>query len=145
MTKKIIHIAADHGGFELKVKLINYLKTSDYIIDDLGTYSVDSVDYPEFGFKAAEAVLKDGCPAIIICGTGIGISIAANRKTGIRAALCNSTEYAKLAREHNNANILALGGRFTDEKTAIAITEVFLNTDFIGGRHQRRTDMLDQI
>jgi ribose 5-phosphate isomerase B len=145
MAKELIHIASDHGGFELKKKLIGHLKNSGYEIDDLGTETEESVDYPEFGSKAADAVLKDGRPGIIICGTGIGISIAANRKKGIRAALCHSVEYARLAREHNDANILALGGRFTDEETAFEITDVFLNTDFLGGRHQRRTDMLDKI
>ena len=142
---KLIHIGSDHGGFALKSGLSATLEHMGYEIDDLGTYSEDSVDYPVFGKKVAEAVLKDGNFGIIICGTGIGISIAANRIKGIRAALCNSIDYAKLSREHNDANILALGGRFTDIKTAEEITRVFLGTGFQGGRHQKRIDLLDKI
>jgi len=145
MKCKLIHIASDHGGYTLKCELMNRLKEKDYGIDDLGTYSEESVDYPDFGRKAAEAVLADGNPGIIICGTGIGISITANRIKGVRAALCHCTEYAELARKHNNANILALGGRFTDPETAEKIAEVFLNTEFEGGRHQKRIDLIDKI
>ncbi|HAQ61102.1 TPA: ribose 5-phosphate isomerase B [Candidatus Delongbacteria bacterium] len=142
---KIIHIGSDHGGFDLKGKLSAALTVKGYTVNDLGTFSEDSVDYPVFGKKVAEAVLKDGSFGIIICGTGIGISIAANRFKGIRAALCHCSEYAKLAREHNDANILALGGRFMDFKTAEEITDVFLKTEFLGGRHKRRVDLLDNI
>ena len=144
MIEKLIHIASDHGGFTLKSELIGLLKKKGYMTDDLGTYSEDSVDYPDFGRKAAEAVLSDGNPGIIICGTGIGISIAANRVKGIRAALCHCPEYAELARKHNDANILALGGRFVDPDTAEKIAEVFLNTEFESGRHQRRIDLIDK-
>jgi len=144
MNSKLIHIASDHGGYALKSELIGLLKKKGYMIDDLGTYSEDSVDYPDLGKKAAEAVLADGNFGIIICGTGIGISIAANRVKGIRAALCHCPEYAELARKHNNANILALGGRFLDADTAEKIAEVFLNTGFEGGRHQRRIDLIDK-
>ncbi|MDY0016300.1 MAG: ribose 5-phosphate isomerase B [Candidatus Delongbacteria bacterium] len=144
MNSKLIHIASDHGGFALKSEMIGLLKKKGYMIDDLGTYSEDSVDYPDLGKKAAEAVLADGNFGIIICGTGIGISIAANRVKGIRAALCHCPEYAELARKHNDANILALGGRFTDADTAEKIAEVFLNTGFEGGRHQRRIDLIDK-
>ena len=144
MIEKLIHIASDHGGFTLKSELIGLLKKKGYMTDDLGTYSEDSVDYPDFGRKAAEAVLADGNPGIIICGTGIGISIAANRVKGIRAALCHCPEYAELARKHNDANILALGGRFVDPDTAERIIDTFLNTGFEGGRHQRRIDLIDK-
>ncbi|MDD3045384.1 MAG: ribose 5-phosphate isomerase B [Candidatus Delongbacteria bacterium] len=144
MNSKLIHIASDHGGFALKSEMIGLLKKKGYMIDDLGTYSEDSVDYPDLGKKAAEAVLADGNFGIIICGTGIGISIAANRVKGIRAALCHCPEYAELARKHNDANILALGGRFLDADTAEKIAEVFLNTGFEGGRHQRRIDLIDK-
>ena len=144
MIEKLIHIASDHGGFALKSELIGLLKKKGYMTDDLGTYSEDSVDYPDFGRKAAEAVLADGNPGIIICGTGIGISIAANRVKGIRAALCHCPEYAELARKHNDANILALGGRFVDPDTAERIIDTFLNTGFEGGRHQRRIDLIDK-
>lgn len=144
MNSKLIHIASDHGGFALKSEMIGLLKKKGYMIDDLGTYSEESVDYPDLGKKAAEAVLADGNFGIIICGTGIGISIAANRVKGIRAALCHCPEYAELARKHNDANILALGGRFLDADTAEKIAEVFLNTGFEGGRHQRRIDLIDK-
>jgi len=145
MSSQIIHIGSDHGGFKLKTSLIGFLINKGYQIDDLGTFSEDSVDYPEFGRKVADAVLTDGNSGIIICGTGIGISIAANRIRGIRAALCHSVEYARLARQHNNANILALGGRFTEERKAEEITEAFLTTEFEGGRHQKRVDLIDKF
>lgn len=138
-----IHMACDHGGFALKEHLKSFLSENDIAVDDLGAYSEDSVNYPDYGKKAAEAVLNDGDPAIIICGTGIGISIAANRYRGIRAALCHCAEYAKLARQHNNANILALGGRFLNEKEAEKIVTAFLDTDFEGGRHKNRIDLID--
>lgn len=142
---RMIHIGSDHGGFELKNKLSAALVKKGWKVDDLGTFSEESVDYPEYGEKVARAVLKDGNFGIIICGTGIGISIAANRFKGIRTALCHCPEYAKLAREHNDANILALGGRFIDFKTAEEITDIFLSTEFLGGRHKRRVDLLDNI
>jgi ribose 5-phosphate isomerase B len=145
MEQKRIHIASDHGGYRLKEFLKIYLIEIGYEADDLGTYSEESVDYPLFGQKAAEAVLKDGEPAIIICGTGIGISISANRFKGIRAALCHSAEYARLSRQHNNSNILALGGRFIGFEAAKDIVKVFLDTEFEGGRHQNRIDLIDKI
>ncbi len=145
MKNRIIHIGSDHGGFELKELLVSYLQKKGYSVNDIGTFSSDSVDYPEYGRKVAEEVLNDGNTGIIICGTGIGISIAANRLKGIRAALCHCTEYAEMARKHNNANILALGGRFIDTETAKSICDVFLNTEFEGGRHQKRIDLIDKI
>ena len=138
-----IHIASDHGGYSLKVFLKNFLTEEGYDVDDLGTFSEDPVDYPDFGKKAAKAVLNDDNPGIIICGTGIGISISANRYKGIRAALCHCEEYAKLTRLHNNANILALGGRFTSEEEAKKIVKAFLETKFEGGRHKNRIEMMD--
>jgi ribose 5-phosphate isomerase B len=145
MGKRIIHIASDHGGYKLKEFLKVYLAEKGYEPDDLGTYSEESVDYPEFGKKAATAVLKDGYPAIIICGTGIGISISANRFKGIRAALCHCAEYAKLTRQHNDANILALGGRFIGFEASKEIVKAFLTTEFEGGRHQNRVELIDKI
>ncbi|PID29473.1 MAG: ribose 5-phosphate isomerase B [Candidatus Cloacimonadota bacterium] len=144
MNRKI-YLGSDHGGFELKEKLVGYLISQGYDVVDLGTRSTDSVNYPEFGRKVAEHVLKDGCMGVIVCGTGLGISIAANRIKGIRAALCHSVEYAKLAREHNNANILALGGRFTEDILAFDILDTFLETNFEGGRHQARVDDIDNV
>jgi ribose 5-phosphate isomerase B len=144
MENKLIHIGSDHGGFELKSSLIRRLKEKGYEVNDLGTGSGDSVDYPEYGRRVAEAVLSDGNFGVVICGTGIGISIAANRFKGIRAALCHCVEYAELARKHNDANILALGGRFIGIETAEEILHAFLNTGFEGERHQRRIDMMDK-
>lgn len=141
---KII-IASDHGGIELKKQLIKYLKNKkDIDIIDGGTNSKDSVDYPIYGFKAAEAVKnKEADRGIIICGTGLGISMAANRIKGIRAALCHDTYLAKMSKLHNNSNVLALGGRTTEYKKALDIVETWLSTKYEGGRHERRLKMLD--
>ncbi|MBP7652409.1 ribose 5-phosphate isomerase B [Candidatus Dependentiae bacterium] len=140
-----IVIASDHGGFELKEKLKLYLLSKGYEVRDIGTYSESSVDYPDYGFKAGEIVASGQAErGIVICGSGIGISIAANKVKGIRAALCHSAEYAKLSREHNNANVLALGGRFLSYEEANEIVEVWLNTEFSGGRHQKRVDKLTE-
>ncbi len=141
-----IYLASDHGGFELKEEIKAFLeKNGNYQIRDLGTNSEASVDYPIFGKKAAEKVANNPESfGIIVCGTGIGISIAANKVKGIRAALCHSIEYAKLAREHNNANILALGGRFTNKEDAFKIVTTFLSTSFAGQRHERRVNMIEE-
>ncbi|MBI9031995.1 ribose 5-phosphate isomerase B [bacterium] len=139
---KII-LAADHGGFDLKEIIKDYL-SEKYEIEDLGTYSTSSVDYPDYGIKAGEAVINGVADkAIVFCGTGIGISIAANKVPGIRAALCHNVEYAKLSRQHNDANILALGGRFLSPQEAINIVEAWLNTDFEGDRHQKRLNKIN--
>ena len=149
-----IAIASDHGGFELKEEIKKYLEAkaecgdlgADAKIDDLGTYSTDSVDYPIYGEKCARAVAAGKYDrGIVVCGTGIGISIAANKVKGIRCGLCTSVEMARLTRQHNNANMLALGGRTTKLADALDITETFLTTDFEGGRHERRVKMLDEI
>jgi ribose 5-phosphate isomerase B len=140
---KII-LAADHGGFELKEIIKEHL-SKDYEIEDLGTYNNASVDYSDYGIKAGEAVIKGIADyAIIVCGTGIGISIAANKVPGIRAALCHNVEYAKLAKQHNNANILALGGRFLNPQEAKNIVDTWLNTEFEGGRHQKRINKINE-
>ena len=145
MQKKI-SIGSDHGGFELKTFLIGELVKMGYGVNDLGTDSTASVDYPVFAARVARAVL-DGTSefGIVICGTGIGISIAANRFQGIRAALCTSEEMAKLTREHNNSNILALGGRTTPPAKALAILKVYLSTAFEGGRHEKRISEIDNV
>jgi ribose 5-phosphate isomerase B len=112
---------------------------------DLGTYSAESVDYPEYGIKCAEAVAKgEAEKGIVVCGTGIGISIAANKVKGIRCALCTSVEMAKLSREHNNANMLALGGRTTKPEDALMMVDTWIKTEFLGDRHARRVAMLDE-
>lgn len=143
----IIAIASDHGGFHLKETIKEYLRTRDDIkIVDLGTNSEESVDYPIYGKACAEAVASGKADrGIVCCGTGIGISIAANKVKGIRCGLCTSVEMAELTRKHNNANMLAMGGRTTDPELALEITKAWLDTEFEGGRHKRRTDMLDEM
>jgi len=143
----IIAIASDHGGFKLKETIKDYLRTRDDIkIVDLGTNSEESVDYPIYGKACAEAVASGKADrGIVCCGTGIGISIAANKVKGIRCGLCTSVEMAELTRKHNNANMLAMGGRTTDPELALEITKAWLDTEFEGGRHKRRTDMLDEM
>lgn len=141
-----IALASDHGGFELKEFIKEYLLNKDYEIVDLGTNNEDSVDYPDYGKKAGKAVVnKEADFAIIFCGTGIGISISANKVKGVRAALCHDHYTAKLTRLHNNSNILAMGGRVVGKEIAIDMVDTFLNTEFEGGRHQRRIDKMMSI
>lgn len=145
----LIAIASDHGGFALKEEIKEYLRERGDKIVDLGTNNEESVDYPIYGRACAEAVAagKADC-GIVCCGTGIGISIAANKVKGIRCGLCTSIEMAELTRKHNNANMLALGGRTTDHALAIDIVRAFLDTETEateGSRHKRRTDMLDDM
>ena len=142
MTTKVA-IASDHAGFPMK----EYLKLHfrDYPLEwlDLGTDSVDSVDYPDFGKKLADAVASGAAKrGVAICGSGIGISIACNRNPAIRAALCTDATMARLARLHNDANVLCLGDRITGREVAVDILKAFLQTPFEGGRHQRRVDKL---
>lgn len=139
-------IASDHGGLELKTSLITHLESHypDISIINLGTNSNDSVHYPKFGKKMATAILnKEADSGILICGTGIGISIAANRFNGIRAALVHDIFTAEMAKAHNNANVLCLGGRTTSAELAVELIDTWLSTEFEGGRHQGRLDMLD--
>lgn len=141
-----IAIASDHGGFSLKDILIPFLKEEGYELDDLGTHSEESVDYPIYGKLCGEAVRdKKADLGIVICGTGIGISIAANKVKGIRCALCTDVNMAKMARCHNDANMIALGGRTTDPDLAKAIVLAWLNSACEGGRHQRRIDLLNEM
>ncbi|MCQ2546812.1 MAG: ribose 5-phosphate isomerase B [Clostridia bacterium] len=142
----LIAIASDHGGYELKEKVKEHLRDRGEKIVDLGTTSEGSVDYPIYGKACAEAVASGKAEkGIVICGTGIGISIAANKIKGIRCGLCTSVEMAELTRAHNDANMLAMGGRTTAPDLAMKIVDAFLDTGFEGGRHQRRTDMLDEM
>jgi ribose 5-phosphate isomerase B len=140
MAFKSIAIGSDHAGFDLKAKLAEELRSSGYEVLDLGTNdATTSVDYPDFGKAVAEAVTSgkaDG--GVVVCGTGIGISIAANRHPGIRAALCHDETSARLCREHNDANVLALGARLIGEVVAADCLKVFLTTEFAGDRHARR-------
>ena len=143
MTKKTIAIAVDHGGISLKAAAAAAVREAGFDVLDLGTDGTDSVDYPDFAEKLV-AALKSGEAdrGILICGTGIGISIAANRHPGIRAALCYDDETAMLARQHNDANVLCMGGRKTDEAAARSLVGHFLSTPFEGGRHARRVGKL---
>ena len=142
----IIAIASDHGGFQLKKQVREHLVERGYKVVDLGTDSEESVAYPLFGKACAEAVASHKADlGVVCCGTGIGISIAANKVKGIRCGLCTSVEMATLTKQHNNANMLALGGRTTDPALAIEIVDAWLDTEFEGGRHQRRVDMLDEM
>ena len=141
-----IAIASDHGGFSLKGQIEEHLLARGLTVIDLGTDSEESVDYPIYGQKCGKAVTEGRADlGIVICGTGIGISIAANKIRGIRCALCTSTEMARLAKEHNNANVLALGGRTTEPELAMDIVDTWLDAVFEGGRHQRRINMLDNL
>lgn len=137
----ILYIGSDHAGFELKQLLINRLNPQRKIID-MGAPSTASCDYPLIAHALCNKVLENHLLGILICGTGIGMSIAANRYDQIRAALCSNELQAKLARQHNNANILCLGARITGSELAYAIVDSFLNSQFEGGRHQRRIDQL---
>ena len=141
-----VAIASDHGGFELKEMIAGFLESMDYRVLDLGTNSAESVDYPEYGKKCAEAVVSGQADrGIVCCGSGIGISIAANKVKGIRCALCTSVEMAELSRRHNDANMLALGGRTTEITLALNIVKKWLVTPFDGDRHERRVNMLNEM
>jgi len=143
----MIALACDHGGFELMKDVKKYLETNGYEYKDFGTFSSESCDYPVIAIPAAGDVANGVCDkGIFICGTGIGISIAANKIPGIRAAICTSCEMAELTRSHNDANILALGGRITETGLALKIVDTFLSTDFSGEeKHCRRIAMLTQL
>ena len=141
-----IAIASDHGGYGLKQKVLDHVSARGFEVIDLGTNSEESVDYPVYGQLCGETVASGKADlGIVICGTGIGISIAANKVHGVRCGLCTSVEMAHLNKQHNNANILALGGRTTPENLAIDIVDEWLDTEFEGGRHKRRVDMLDNM
>jgi ribose 5-phosphate isomerase B len=136
-------IASDHAGLDLKSSLARFLAERGYAVIDLGTHTADSVDYPDYAAALAGAIRDGTAPrGILICGSGIGISIAANRHPGIRAALCHDTTSARLARQHNDANVLALGARLTGAQVAEDCVLAFLSTPFEGGRHLRRVEKL---
>ena len=141
----MIAIACDHGGYDLKLEIIRYLKDENIEYTDLGCEGRDAVDYPVYARKVTDAIKSGTCEkGILICGTGIGISIAANKVPGIRAALCTDCFCAEATRQHNNANVLALGGRVVGPGLAVKIAETFLHTEFSGAeRHQRRIDLIE--
>jgi len=141
-----IALGADHAGFELKEKIKRYLVEKGMIVEDHGTNSAQSVDYPDYAFFVAEQVAIGKAEyGILVCGSGIGMSIAANKVHGIRAAHVTSDIEAQLSREHNDANVLAIGGRVLDENTAQKIVDRWLSTEFAGGRHQQRVDKIMAI
>ncbi len=139
-------IASDHAGVDLKEKIIKLLDGMSIKVDDLGTDNKDPVDYPDYGIRVAEAV-SDGKAGrgILVCGTGIGMSIVANKFPGVRAALCYDTFTAKISRLHNDSNVLVLGERVLDYKLALDIVKIWLKTDFEGGRHTRRIEKINEI
>lgn len=139
----LIPIGADHAGFELKSRIIHYLKAKGFEIKDFGCYSTDSIDYPDFGHPVAQMVEENpGMKGIVICGSGNGINMTVNKHQGIRSALCWNKEIVALARSHNDANILALPARFLETDEALEMVDVFLTTEFEGGRHQNRIDKI---
>jgi ribose 5-phosphate isomerase B len=142
----MIALGSDHAGFELKKVILEYLNKQGYDCKDFGTFNSSSVDYPDFGQAVAEAIKDGECDkGIIICGTGLGISIAANKVPGIRAALCTNSFMAKMSREHNDANILALGARVIGSELALDIVDTWLKTGFSGGKHKKRIDKISLI
>ena len=143
---KPIALAADHGGFELKEAVKAHLDELGLEYIDFGTHSTASVDYPDMALPACDAVVSGQCSkALLFCGTGVGISMAANKVKGIRCAHCADTLEAQLCRQHNNANMMAIGAGFTGPKLAAAMVETFLSTAFEGGRHARRVALMDAI
>ncbi len=143
---KKIAIGCDHGGIVLKDSVIATLQSLGAEVVDLGTYNTDSVDYPTYGLKVAETVASGECDAgVLMCGTGIGISISANKVPGIRAAVVTNTYMAQLTKNHNNANIIALGGRVITPEEAKDIVTAWYTAEYEGGRHQRRLDMITDI
>lgn len=145
-SKPRIALGADHAGFRAKETIRKYLEGAGYGVDDVGTWSEESVDYPDFARAVGERVASGKNPlGVLVCGTGIGVSIAANKVEGIRAALAHDSLTARRAREHNNANVIALGGKTVGDDEAIEIVQEFLNATFAGGRHQRRIDKITEL
>ena len=141
-----IAMAADHGGYELKNILKEYLEAKGHSITDLGTNSVESVDYPDYAALCCKEVTGGNADfGILVCGTGVGISIAANKIRGIRCGMCYSPAVASLVKQHNNANVIALGGRTTDPETAKEIVDAYMSAEFEGGRHTRRIDKITEL
>ena len=142
----LIAIASDHGGFSLKVDVVSFLNELGYEVNDMGPKNQDSVDYPDYGIRIAQAVTANSdTRGIVICGTGVGMSIIVNRFSGIRGTLCSDLYTAKLCREHNDSNILIMGGRVVGHGLAREIVKVWLSTPFDGGRHQKRLDKINQF
>jgi ribose 5-phosphate isomerase B len=145
-AKPRIAIGADHAGYPVKESIKKYLESAGYAVDDEGTWSEESVDYPDYGKAVGERVAaKQDDYGIVVCASGIGISIAANKVAGVRAALAHDVTTARLSREHNDANVLAMGGRVVTDALAIEMVKTFLSTPFAHGRHQRRIDKIAEM
>lgn len=143
---RIVYIGSDHAGYEAKSHVIDYVSNMGYSVIDKGTYSEESVDYPDFGVAVGKAVANDPeSSGIVICGTGIGISIAANKVDGVRAALCTTPLHAEMAKKHNDANVLAMGARTTSIEEMDSIIDAWFANEFEGGRHQRRVDKIHSL
>ena len=141
-----ISLACDHGGLQLKTFVKDYLLQQGHDVVDCGTNSLDSCDYPDFARPAAQLVADGQCDCgIVICTTGIGVSIVANKVAGVRCALCTNVDQATMTRRHNNANMLAMGQKYVDNATAQRIVDAFLNTEFEGERHLRRVNMITEL
>lgn len=139
-----IGVASDHAGYELKTKVIKHLESKGCVVHDFGTDSAESVDYPDYAHKLASAVESGSCQfGIAICGSGNGVNMTVNHHRKVRGALCWTPEIAALARQHNDANIISLPARFIEASIALQMIDVFLSTDFEGGRHQRRVEKID--
>lgn len=139
-----ISIGSDHAGYPLKEEIKKYLLEKDYIVNDLGTDNLESVDYPDYGHKVGKSVVDGEADfGIVICGSGIGISIAANKVEGVRCALCSEPLSAELSRKHNDANVLSMGARLIGNDMAKKIVDTFLSTEFEAGRHSRRIDKIE--
>lgn len=144
MENLVIAIGSDHGGFEYKNLISDHLKQKGIDVIDVGTYSKDSCDYPEIARKVTANISEHKAQkGILICGSGIGMSIVANKTKGIRAALCSETTSARLSRQHNNSNVLCMGQRLIGETMALEIVDTWLDTEFLGGRHQHRVDIIE--
>jgi ribose 5-phosphate isomerase B len=144
LREGFIFAGSDHGGFILKNAIVAHLAAQGVQVEDLGVYSEETCDYPRIAQSVCRALLARHGHGILICGTGLGMSIAANRRRGIRAALCTQEAHARLARAHNNANVLCLGQRITARELALSLVDIFLDTDYEGGRHDRRLAMIEK-
>ena len=143
-TRRRIVLGSDHAGFALKEELEAHLKEAGHEVEDLGTHDDGSVDYPDFGHAVARAVIDGKAElGLLVCGTGLGVSMAANRHAGVRAAACSEPFSARMARQHNDANVLCIGARVVGSGLARDIVDAFLDAEFEGGRHQRRVDKID--
>ena len=141
-----VALGSDHGGYELKEVILKYLEAQGLKVHDFGTYSADSVDYPIYGFAVGNAIIKGEADlGIVICGTGQGMAMAANKISGIRAAVCSETFSARMARAHNDANVLSLGARVIGAGLALDIVDIFLKTEFLGGRHALRLKLISDL